>query len=95
MKYGNEPGVQKIEISQAGSVQQNACCPVTNVIAHRPGVKLLDGLAQASTNGETTYAYHCRASCFKQSHAPYWTRFYAEFLTVIDLATDQLALLLG
>src|SRR4030095_4460054 len=26
MKYGNEPGVQKIEISQAGSAQQNACC---------------------------------------------------------------------
>jgi hypothetical protein len=58
---GNEPGVQKMEISQAGSSQRQQQLRVTNVIAHGPGIKLLDGLAKASTNGDTTYAYRCRA----------------------------------
>jgi len=60
-EVGNEPGVQKMEISQAGSSQHKQRLRVTNVIAHGPGIKLLDGLAQASTNGDTTYAYRCRA----------------------------------
>jgi hypothetical protein len=33
---------------------------VTNVIEHGPGIKLLTGLAEASTNGDTTYVYNCR-----------------------------------
>jgi len=41
---------------------------VTNVIAHGPGIKLLDGLAEASTNGETTYAYRCRPRLFSTRH---------------------------
>jgi hypothetical protein len=55
-----------MEISQAGSSQQkNMLLRVTNVIAHGPGIKLLNGLAEASTNGETTYAYRCRALLFR------------------------------
>jgi len=41
---------------------------VTNVIAHEPGIKLLDGLAEASTNGETTYAYRCRPQFLSTLH---------------------------
>jgi hypothetical protein len=33
---------------------------VTNVLAHGPGIKLMNGLAEASTNGNTIYAYRCR-----------------------------------
>src|SRR5207247_2304176 len=29
---------------------------VTNVLAHGPGIKLMNGLAEASTNGNTIYA---------------------------------------
>jgi hypothetical protein len=46
---------------------------VTNVIAHGPGIKLLDGLAEASTNGETTYAYRCRPRFFSTRHGLDWT----------------------
>jgi len=49
-----------MEISQAGSSQRKQRLRVTNVMAHGPGIKLLDGLAEASTIGETTYAYRCR-----------------------------------
>jgi len=54
-----------MELSQAGSSQQKNILRVTNVIAHGPGIKLLDGLAEASTNGDTIYAYRCRASLFR------------------------------
>ena len=50
-----------MEISQAGSSQHKQPLRVTNVIGHRPGIKLLNGLAGASTNGDTTYTYRCRA----------------------------------
>src|SRR2546422_6647772 len=60
VKFGNEPGVQEIEISQAGSSQHKHPLRVTNVIGHGPGIKLLNGLAEASTNGNATYAYRCR-----------------------------------
>src|SRR5213593_3061864 len=60
VKFGNEPGVQNMEISQAGSSQRKQRLRVTNVMAHGPGIKLLDGLAEASTMGTTTYAYRCR-----------------------------------
>ena len=52
MKFGNEPGVQETEISQAGSSQQKKQLRVTNVMAARAWDQLLDGLAEASTNGE-------------------------------------------
>jgi len=39
-----------MEISQAGSSQQKPL-RVTNVIAHAPGIKLLNGLAKTSTSG--------------------------------------------
>jgi len=45
--FGNEPGVRKIEIYQAGSSQHKLQLCVTNVMVHGPGVKLLDGLAEA------------------------------------------------
>jgi hypothetical protein len=51
LNYGNEPGVQIMEISQTGSSQQKKPLRVTNVIAHGPGIKLLNGLAKANTNG--------------------------------------------
>ena len=53
VKFGNEPGVQNLEISQAGSSQRKQRLRVTNVMAHGPGIKLLDGLAEASTIGKT------------------------------------------
>jgi hypothetical protein len=55
-EIGNEPGVQKMEISQAGSSQQKQSSRVTNVIAHGSGIKLLNGLAEASTNGCAIYS---------------------------------------
>lgn len=61
VKCGNEPGVQEMEISQAGSSQRKLPLRVTNVIGHDPGIKLLNGLAEASTNGDAIYAYRCRA----------------------------------
>src|SRR3989454_12377330 len=60
LKFGNEPGVQEMKISQAGSSQHKDRLRVTNVIGHGPGIKLLNGLAEASTNGDATYAYRCR-----------------------------------
>jgi hypothetical protein len=96
IKFGNEPGVQKIEISHAGSAQQKNMLPVTNVIAHGPGVKLLDGLAEANTNGNATYTYHCRASFLERTLAK--TGLCAamlQFLTVIGLAGGQQEILLG
>jgi hypothetical protein len=39
--------VRKIEIYQAGSSQHKLQLCVTNVMVHGPGVKLLDGLAEA------------------------------------------------
>lgn len=47
IEFGNEPGVRKIEIYQAGSSQHKLPLRVTNVMVHGPGVKLLDGLAVA------------------------------------------------
>jgi hypothetical protein len=67
MKFGNEPGVQQMEISQAGSSQPQQQLRVTNVMAHGPGIKLLHGLAETSTNGVTTYPYRCRA-LFSTTH---------------------------
>src|SRR5262245_41274789 len=41
-----------MEISQAGSCnRKNTLLRVTNVIAHGPGIKLLNGLFKTSTNG--------------------------------------------
>src|SRR5207249_2504167 len=74
MKFGNEPGVQKMEIYQAGSSQHNQRLRVTNVIAHGPGIKLLYGLAEASTTGDTTYAYRCRVRFLRPHPGQYWTR---------------------
>src|SRR5215831_17867670 len=48
-------------VSQTGSSQHQTQSRVTIVIAHRPGIKLLDGLAFASTIGVATYPYHYRA----------------------------------
>jgi len=39
---------------------------VTSVVAHGPGTKLLHGLAEASTNGVTAYAYRRRAGFLKR-----------------------------
>src|SRR5215467_14076375 len=47
LSFGNEPGVRKMEIYQAGSSQHKLSLCVTNVMVHGPGVKLLDGLAEA------------------------------------------------
>ena len=90
--FGNEPGVQEMEISQAGSSQQKKLSRVTNVIAHGPGIKLLDGLAEASTNGDTIYAYRCRPPFFSTRHG---LDRALKFLTVIGLAAGQLGILLG
>ena len=46
-RFGNEPGVRKIEIYQAGSSQHKPPLFLTNVMVHGPGVKLLDGFAEA------------------------------------------------
>src|SRR5437870_4262553 len=63
------------------------CCPspaqrstqvaheeVCFVIAHGPGIKLLYGLAEASTTGDTTYAYRCRVRFLRPHPGQYWTR---------------------
>jgi len=44
---------------------------VTNVLAHGPGIKLMNGLAEASTNGNTIYAYRCRGEVLK--YLSVWT----------------------
>jgi len=44
----------------SGIIATEPLLRVTNVMAHGPGIKLLHGLAEASTNGDTTYAYRCR-----------------------------------
>src|SRR5439155_15881494 len=62
------------EISQAGSSQHKPRLRVTNVIAHGPGIKLLYGLAEASTTGDTTYAYRCRVRFLTPHPGQYWTR---------------------
>jgi len=56
---------------------------VTNVIGHGPGIKLLDGLAEASTNGDTIYPYRCRVPFlrFIMDESGQWGRL--KFLTVI------------
>jgi hypothetical protein len=59
-----------MEIFQAGSSQYHKRLRVTNVIAHGPGIKLVNGLAQASTNGGTIYAYRCRGRFFNTRHSP-------------------------
>jgi len=59
-----------IEIFQAGSSQYHKRLRVTNVIAHGPGIKLVNGLAQASTNGGTIYIYRCRGRFFNTRHSP-------------------------
>jgi hypothetical protein len=81
VKSGNEPGVQKKEISQAGSSQHKLRLRVTNVIGHGPGIKLLNGLAAASTNGDAIYTYRCRGPFFTIHHGRIWTML--KFLTVI------------
>ena len=82
-----------MEISQAGSSQHKQRLRVTNVIAHGPGIKLLDGLAEASTNGITTYTYRCRPGFLKGTRSRR-DRGIRKFLTVIGLATGQLGILL-
>jgi hypothetical protein len=42
---------------------------VTNVLAHGPGIKLMNGLAEASTNGNTIYAYRCRGEVLYTSRS--------------------------
>jgi hypothetical protein len=59
MKIRQRARRAKLKISLAGSSQRQKQLRVTNVIAHGPGIKLLDGLQ--STIGVTTYAYRCRA----------------------------------
>ena len=93
MKFGNEPGVQEMEIYQAGSSQHNQRLRVTNVIAHGPGIKLLYGLAEASTNGDTIYAYRCRLRFCTRRQGRNWTN--EKFLTVIGLPAGQLEELLS
>src|SRR2546422_6570160 len=85
VKFGNEPGVQNREISQAGSSQHKQRLRVTNVMAHGPGIKLLDGLAEASTNGDTIYAYRCRLRFCTRRQGRNWTN--EKFLTVMELAS--------
>jgi len=83
VKFGNEPGVLKKEISQAGSSQRKHRLRVTNVIGHGPGIKLLNGLAEASTNGFATYAYRCRVPFLKFIMAESGQWECLKFLTVI------------
>src|SRR6266516_4132731 len=85
VKFGNEPGVQNIEISQAGSSQRKQRLRVTNVRAHGPGIKLLDGLAEASTMGITIYAYRCRPHLVE--HDRDWMGPHEKFLTVREPAS--------
>jgi len=73
MKFGNEPGVQKMALYQAGSSQHKPRLRVTNVMAHGPGIKLLNGLAEASTNGVAIYAYRCRLLLLNIPSGRMWT----------------------
>src|SRR5467141_978552 len=50
----------KSRILSSGIIATQKQLRVTNVIGHGPGIKLLNGLAEASTNGDATYAYRCR-----------------------------------
>ncbi len=89
MKFGNEPGVQEMEIYQAGSSQHNQRLRVTNVIAHGPGIKLLYGLAEASTNGDTTYAYRCRVHSFRTRQGRAWTPIPTKESSLLLLVCQQ------
>src|SRR5439155_16883869 len=62
-----------MEISQAGSSQRKPRLRVTNVLAHGPGIKLLDGLAEAGTMGKTIYAYRCRLRSCRTRPGLNWT----------------------
>jgi hypothetical protein len=52
-------------------------------MAHGPGIKLVNGLAEASTNGDTIYTYRCRAR-FLTPTMPGLVP--SQFLTVMPLA---------
>ena len=69
MKFGNEPGVQKLKISQAGSSQHKHRVACHQCFAHGPGIKLLDGLPNKHQWG-TTYAYRCRVLIFYNPATP-------------------------
>ncbi len=68
--FGNEPGVQNGEPFKRDHRTQKAW-RITNVMAHGPGIKLMNGLAEASTNGNTIYAYRCRGEVL--NYLPVWT----------------------
>jgi hypothetical protein len=62
-----------MEIFQAGSSQHKKRLRVTNVMAHGPGIKLVNGLAEASTIGDTIYTYRCRARFLNPGTASVWS----------------------
>src|SRR6266516_4915186 len=68
--FGNEPGVQNGEPFKRDHRTQKAW-RVTHDMAHGPGIKLMNGLAEASTNGNTIYAYRCRGEVL--NYLPVWT----------------------
>ena len=81
-----------MELFQAGSSQHKKRLRVTNVMAHGPGIKLVNGLAEASTIGDTIYTYRCRAR-FLNPRTP--RSGPIQFLTVITLAPPAGGLVRG
>src|SRR6267378_6081710 len=74
VKYGNEPGVPDMEISQAGSSQQKNCCCVSPMLLRTGlGSNSSTGSQKQSTNGVTTYAYRCRFPSSTTGEGPDWT----------------------
>jgi hypothetical protein len=59
MKSGNVPGVRNRKSLSSGIISIQHRSSVTNVFAHKPGIKLLNGLLNG-TIGVTTYAYRRR-----------------------------------
>jgi len=77
--------VQKEKSLERDHRNRKSNCGVTNVTGHGPGIKLLNGLAEASTNGLTTYAYRYRV----QSLEHVSDSINEKFLTVIGWPAGQ------
>src|SRR5262249_19906471 len=59
-EFGNEPGVQNMELSQAGSSQQKQRCASPMLWRTGLGSNSLTGSPKLSTRGKTIYTYRCR-----------------------------------
>jgi hypothetical protein len=89
---GNEPGVQEMEISQAGSSQQKKYCASPMLLRTSLGSNSLTGSPKQAPMGKRPTLTVAVPNFLVHSMA--WTG-PPKFLTVIGLAAGQLGILLG